>query len=69
MARYTAALGLASRIGDRYEQARAHDGLARGHHAMGSEGRARRRWRRALTLFTRLGAPEAEEVRTRLSGM
>ena len=69
IARYTAALGLASRIGDRYEQARAHDGIARGHHAMGSEGRARRHWRRALTLFTRLGAPEAEEVRTRLSGM
>jgi tetratricopeptide (TPR) repeat protein len=69
VARYTAVLGLASRIGDQYEQARAHDGLARGHHAMGSEGRARRHWRRALTLFTRLGAPEAGEVRTRLSGM
>jgi tetratricopeptide (TPR) repeat protein len=66
---YTAALGLASKIGDQYEQARAHDGLARGHHAMGETDRARRHWRRALVLFTRLGTPEAGEVRTRLSGL
>jgi hypothetical protein len=36
---------------------------------MGSEGRARRHWQRALALFTRLGTPEAEEVRARLSGL
>jgi hypothetical protein len=39
-----------------------------GHHAMGEVGRACRRWQRALALFTRLGTPEAEEVRALLNG-
>jgi tetratricopeptide (TPR) repeat protein/transcriptional regulator with XRE-family HTH domain len=66
---YTAALRLASRLGEQYEQARAHDGLGRGYQAMGAAGRGRRHGQRALALFTRLGTPEAGEVRTRLSGL
>jgi hypothetical protein len=69
VARYTAALGLASRIGDQYEQARAHDGLARGHHAVGEADQARRHWQRALALFSRLGTPEAGELRSQLIGV
>jgi tetratricopeptide (TPR) repeat protein len=62
------ALGLASQLADQYEQARAHHGLGRAWHALGDSGQARGQWRRALALYARLGAPEADQIRTELAG-
>jgi DNA-binding SARP family transcriptional activator/tetratricopeptide (TPR) repeat protein len=66
---HAAALALADRIGDKYEQAFAHDGLGRAHHALGDQRQTARHWRRALTLFAELGAPEAAPVRARLASL
>jgi tetratricopeptide (TPR) repeat protein len=60
------ALTMADANGDRYEQGRAHDGLGHAHHVLGDRDRARHHWRRALTIFTDLGTPEAEQVQRRL---
>ncbi len=59
-------LGLASQIGNRYQQARAYDGLARACHAAGDPAQARQHWQQALALYTDLGVPEAGQVRARL---
>ena len=67
LAQHDAALSLADAAGDVYEQACAHDGLGRGHLAVGDGDAARHHWERALSLFTSLGAPEAGEIRARLS--
>jgi Tfp pilus assembly protein PilF len=61
------ALSLASRIGDKYEQARAHHGLACSYQATGAAGQARRHWQEALTLYAALGVPEADQVRAQLT--
>jgi DNA-binding SARP family transcriptional activator/tetratricopeptide (TPR) repeat protein len=60
------ALTMADTSGERYEQARAHDGLAHAHHGLGNLDQARRHWRQALNIFTDLGTPEAEQIRSRL---
>ena len=67
-ARYTEALGLAARSGEKYEQAHAHHGLASSYQHSGDTRRARRHGREALTLYTELGAPEAEQVQAELAG-
>ncbi len=64
---YRAALGLAGSLGEQYEQARAHHGLARGHLAAGNGRLARHHGQHALDVFGRLGTPEADEVRALLS--
>jgi hypothetical protein len=64
---HAAACEIATDIGDTYQQARAHDGLARAHHALASPGQARDHWAKALALYTRLGTPEADQVRTQLA--
>ena len=64
---YAMALELASQIDEKYEQARAHEGLARSHHASADLGQARQHWRQALTLYTGLGTPQADQVRTQLT--
>ena len=61
---HTAALTLASRTGDSYQQARSHQGLAAACHAAGQQGQAQQHWQRALDIYTRLGVPEAEQMRT-----
>jgi tetratricopeptide (TPR) repeat protein len=61
---HTAALALANLTRDRPEQARAHDGLARAHLALGHSEQACEHGRLALSLYGELGVPEAEEVRT-----
>ena len=66
-ARYTAALTGAARNGEIEEQARAHHGLARTSHTTGDLGRARHHWTQALTIYTTLGAPEAEQIRAHLA--
>jgi len=67
---HTTALDLAVEIGDRYEQARAHNGLAHIHYASGDESDvARHHWREALTLYTDLGVPEADDVQAHLTAL
>jgi hypothetical protein len=56
---HQAALAIASRSGDRYEQARAHEALARSHAATGDSRQARLHQRTAQILYTNLGVPEA----------
>ncbi|MGH3940534.1 MAG: hypothetical protein ACRDTG_18225 [Pseudonocardiaceae bacterium] len=60
-------LALATQIGDRYEQARAHDGLAHTYHATGDTPRARRHGRQAVDLFSDLDVPEAQDARVHLA--
>jgi tetratricopeptide (TPR) repeat protein/DNA-binding XRE family transcriptional regulator len=66
---HAAALSLASRAEEKYEQARAHGGLASVYAANGAEAQARRHWQEALTRYSELGAPQAEQVRKRLNAM
>lgn len=68
-AEHTAALTLASQIGDAYEQARAHAGLGAALHATGDVTLARHHWLRALDLYSELGAPDSEGIRVRLAGL
>jgi tetratricopeptide (TPR) repeat protein len=55
--KFAAALGLASRIGLRNQQARAYGGLGRAWYALGEPGKARRHWQEALDIFADLGVP------------
>jgi len=64
---HVSALDLASQIGDKYEQARAHHGLGCACHAADDASQARRHWQKALALYTRLNAPEADDVRAQLA--
>jgi tetratricopeptide (TPR) repeat protein len=64
---HDAALALARRIGDREQEARALDGTAHAHAATGRRDLAEPLWRAALAIYTDLGAPEAAEVRARLT--
>ncbi|HET9256358.1 MAG TPA: tetratricopeptide repeat protein [Pseudonocardiaceae bacterium] len=64
--RHTAALALARHIGDRYEQARAHNGLAHAHPATSDSDLACYHWQEALTLYSELGVPDADDIRTHL---
>jgi hypothetical protein len=54
---------VAVEIGNRYEQARAHDGIAIIDHATGDLGQARRHRQQALTLYTELDLPDADHLR------
>jgi DNA-binding SARP family transcriptional activator len=59
--KYEAALALAKKVGDRYEQARAHDGLACAYDAVGEAAESARHCQAAMTLFARLGTPDADQ--------
>jgi tetratricopeptide (TPR) repeat protein/DNA-binding XRE family transcriptional regulator len=61
------ALALANELGDKYEQARAHKGLAGAYRACGETERASYHLRQALAGYAKLGAPEAEQVRTMMA--
>jgi tetratricopeptide (TPR) repeat protein len=63
----TAALRLAADTGNTYQQAGVHHDLAETHHRAGQDKQARYHWQQALTLYTQLGAAEADHIRTRLS--
>jgi DNA-binding SARP family transcriptional activator/tetratricopeptide (TPR) repeat protein len=65
---HTTALALAEQFADDYERAGAHHGLARAHAATGDGNQADHHRRAALTLYTRLGTPEAEQVRRWVPG-
>jgi tetratricopeptide (TPR) repeat protein/transcriptional regulator with XRE-family HTH domain len=67
------ALAVYREIGNPYGEAHAlrnlataHRDLAENHHAAGEHEQARTHWQQALTLYTQLGAPEADEVESRL---
>ncbi len=59
----------ANQTGDRYEQARAHNGLAHTHHATGELDQARYHWHQALALYTDLDVPDADEVHAHLTAL
>jgi tetratricopeptide (TPR) repeat protein/transcriptional regulator with XRE-family HTH domain len=60
------ALRLAAETGNTYQQAAIHRDLADSRHRDGQDELACHHWRQALTLYTQLGAPEADQVRSRL---
>jgi tetratricopeptide (TPR) repeat protein len=66
-AEYLAALHAATAVGDKLEQARAHHGLARSHHAAGKADQAGEHLQAALTLYTDLDAPEASQILTQIA--
>jgi tetratricopeptide (TPR) repeat protein/transcriptional regulator with XRE-family HTH domain len=66
-ASFAAALDLGIELDLRHIRARTHDGLGRACQALGDADQARRHWQQALAIFTKLGVPEAEQVRARLA--
>jgi DNA-binding SARP family transcriptional activator len=66
-AHHARALRLASEADDSLRQARAHSGLARAWQADGDSLQVRHHWQEALTRYTAIGAPEADEIRARLT--
>jgi tetratricopeptide (TPR) repeat protein len=66
-AQLTTALQLAADTGNTYQQASVHRDLGESHHSAGENEQARQHWQQALTLYTQLGAPEADQVRSRLT--
>jgi tetratricopeptide (TPR) repeat protein len=56
------ALSLAEETGYRYQQARAHRGLAAACHGVAELEQARQHWQHALDIYTRLGVAEAAEM-------
>ncbi|RZU53581.1 DNA-binding SARP family transcriptional activator [Krasilnikovia cinnamomea] len=60
---HRAALTLAIETGDRYEQGRAHAGLARVAEMLDDPDTAGRHWTQAWTRYAEIGAPEAEDIR------
>ena len=54
---------IAAGIGNRNQQARAHTGLGHAHHTLGNPTQARHHYEHALTLYTDLGQPEADQIR------
>lgn len=64
---YGTALRLASETRSPLEQAHAHSGLARTYQADDDRVQARHHWQEALTRYSAIGAPEADEIRARLT--
>jgi hypothetical protein len=63
---YRQALVVAASIKHRYEQGRAHDGIATCTVSDDPEG-ARAHWQAALAIFERMGVPERHGVAARLA--
>lgn len=63
------ALTGATATGNRYEQARAHAGLAYAYAATGDLDQARTEGQLALTIYTELDLPDAETVRRELAAL
>jgi tetratricopeptide (TPR) repeat protein/DNA-binding SARP family transcriptional activator len=66
---HTAVLALTEDTDGTYEQARAHDGIARAYHSKGDPDQARHHWRKALTLYTGLDVPAADDIRAHLTAL
>jgi DNA-binding SARP family transcriptional activator len=65
-AELTVASQLAAQAGNTYQEASAHRDLAKSYYSGGSIALAREHWQLALTSFTELGTPEADQVRAEL---
>jgi DNA-binding SARP family transcriptional activator/tetratricopeptide (TPR) repeat protein len=65
---YRQALGALGKLGFRYFTAIVQDHLGDAQHSIGDTGAADDAWGNALAIFTDLEAPEASEVRTKLTG-
>jgi len=63
---YRTALDLTTTIGDPYEQAHAHAGLALSYRYIGRADDALEHWQVALRIYQALGVPEAAEVQHQL---
>jgi DNA-binding SARP family transcriptional activator/tetratricopeptide (TPR) repeat protein len=66
-AELAAALQLAAETGNAYQQACVHRDLGDSHHRDGQQEQANHHWQQALVLYTQLGAPEADQVQSRLT--
>jgi len=66
---HAAALTVAAEIGGRDQQARAHAGLGHAHASLGDATRARQHYQHALTLYTDLRQPEADDIRAHLAAL
>jgi DNA-binding SARP family transcriptional activator len=66
-AELVAALRLAAETGNTYQQASAHRDLAESHYSAGEDEQASHHWQQAVSLFTGLGAAEADDIRARLT--
>ena len=64
---HTAAGAIAVAVGNRRQQARAHTGLGHAQRALGNPGQARAEYQDALTCYTHLGLPEADQIRVHLA--
>ncbi len=64
---FRTALRQARQSGERYQVAKARDGLAHLLERAGRADAAIRRWREALLLYAEVGVPEAEQTRERLA--
>ena len=64
--RWPCSHAIAADIGVRELRARAHTGLGHAHLGLGDPAVAREHYAQALTLYTELDMPEAEEIRARL---
>ena len=60
--RHSAALSLTSQTGDRYQQARAHQGLASACQATDQLDQGRQHWQHALDIYADLGVPDATRI-------
>lgn len=67
--RYDAALRAAGRIGNRFRLAHAHAGLGHAHRDLARTADARHHFQRALTLYTDLGMPEADQIHAQLAAV
>jgi transcriptional regulator with XRE-family HTH domain len=67
LVQHAAARDLAGQAGSLDEQARAHHGLACAFQAAGRVDQAQHSFEEAIRLYARLGAPEADQIRARLS--
>jgi DNA-binding SARP family transcriptional activator/Tfp pilus assembly protein PilF len=61
------ALRLTAEAGNLYQQACVYRDLAESHHRTGEDEQAHHHWQQALALYTQLGAPEADQIRSQLT--
>jgi tetratricopeptide (TPR) repeat protein len=66
---HTAAHTIAADIDSSDQRARAHAGLGRAHHTLGDLARARQHYQHALSIYTSLGMPDADQLRAHLTAI
>jgi tetratricopeptide repeat protein len=66
---HSAAHAVVAGTGDRAQHARALTGIGRAHRTLGNRVLAREHYQHALAIYTDLGMPEADQVRTDLAAI